>query len=105
MSFFRHFESPWLAYLIDIDSFEVMASDDQCRPAFLAASMITAATSFGFDNIGTWPAGRVVVVAWICFAIACSYSGGNIRSFTAMYHDGFVVQAGAGTLSPRHAEF
>jgi hypothetical protein len=24
MSFFRHFVSPWLDYLIDIDSFEVM---------------------------------------------------------------------------------
>jgi len=63
MSFFRHFVSPWLDYLIDIDSFEVMASNDHCRPALLAASTITAATSFGFDNIGTWPVGRVVVVA------------------------------------------
>src|SRR6266699_6206866 len=105
MSFFRHFVSPWLDYLIYVDSFEVMANDDHCPPALLAASITTAATSFGFDNIGTWPVGRVVVVAWICFAIACSYSEESIRSLTAMYYDGFVVQAGTETLSARHAEF
>src|SRR5439155_194009 len=63
--------------------------------------MITAATSFGVDNIGTWPVGRVVVVAGICVAIVCSDSGESIRSLTAMYHDGFVVQAGSETLSAR----
>ena len=32
------------------------------RPALLAASTITAATSFGRDNIGTWPAASFVDV-------------------------------------------
>jgi len=34
--FFRHFVSPWLDYLIYVDSFEVMANDDHCPPALLA---------------------------------------------------------------------
>ena len=40
------------------------AIDDQCG-AFAAASMMTAATSFGFDSIGTWLALNSVVVAFI----------------------------------------
>ena len=43
-----------------------------------------------------------------CMDLFCDYllySGESIRSLTAMYHDGFVIQAGADTLSLRHAEF
>jgi hypothetical protein len=64
------------------------------RPALWAASRIAAATLSSMDSMETWPEVSVVVVAWICFAIACSHSGGSIRSFTAMNHDGFVFHAG-----------
>ncbi len=35
----------------------------QCCPVLLAASIITAATLFGIDSMGTWPVVRVVVLA------------------------------------------
>src|SRR4051812_41055612 len=67
--------------------------------------MITPATSRGLESIGTCPELSVVVVAFMRFATARSYSGGSIRSFTTTYHDGFVLHAAWVTLSSRAAEF
>ena len=50
---------------------------------------MTFATSFGRDNITTWPDGRTVVVALICFAMLFSCSGAIILSLLAtMYQVG-----------------
>ena len=53
--------------------------------------MITAATSFGFESIGTWLVSNSVVVAFMRFAKKRSSSGAIAWSFLpTMYHDGFV---------------
>src|SRR3981189_1691031 len=62
--------------------------------------MMTAATAFGCDCIGTWLVGSAVILALIFFAIARSRSGWIIRSFSAtMYHDGLLFQAALDTFS------
>src|ERR1700719_4093440 len=62
--------------------------------------MMTAATSFGRDCIGTWLVGNAVILALIFFAIAYSSAGWIIRSFFAtMNHEGLFFQAALVTLS------
>src|SRR5712671_5700951 len=69
---------------------------------FPAAARITAATSFGRDNMTTWLVGSDVTLALIFFAIARSTSGWIIRSFSAtMYQDGFVFHAAFVTFSSK----
>src|SRR6267378_7160958 len=69
---------------------------------FSAAAMMTAATAFGCDCIGTWLVGSEVALALIFFAIARSASGWIIRSFSAtMYQDGFVFHAAFVTVSSK----
>src|SRR5438552_17924134 len=64
--------------------------------------MITAATSFGFESIGTWLGSSSVVVAFIRFAKKRSSSGAIVWSFLpTMYHDGFVFHATLDTLVPQ----
>jgi hypothetical protein len=67
--------------------------------------MITAATSRGFDTIGTWPELSVTTVAPMRFAAARSYSGGTMRSLTTMNHEGRVFHAAVVTFSARNVEF
>src|SRR4030095_5093068 len=77
----------------------------QCG-AFAAASMITAATSFGFESIGTWLVFNSVVVAFTRFAKNRSSSGAIApSSLDTMYHDGFVFHATVDTLvaRPKHS--
>src|SRR5262249_52816146 len=74
---------------------------DYC-PAFAAASMMTAATSLGFESIGTWLVSSSFVVALMRFAKKRSSSGSIARSLLAtMYHDGFVFHATLDTLAPK----
>src|SRR5258705_9149454 len=64
--------------------------------------MMIAATSFGFDSIGTWLVLNSVVVAFMRFAKKRSSSGGMAWSNLAtMYHDGFVFHAAVDTLVPK----
>jgi hypothetical protein len=64
--------------------------------------MMTAATSFGFESIGTWLVSNSVVFAFMRFAKKRSSSGAIARSFVAtMYHDGFVFHATLDTLVPK----
>src|SRR5450830_60497 len=66
-----------------------------------AASRITCATSTGWERCATWLAGRLLVLAFIRFAIACCSAGGIMRSCSlTMYHDGLVLQAAALMRSP-----
>src|SRR6266850_723019 len=61
--------------------------------------MMTAATSFGFESIGTWLVSNSVVVAFMRFAKKRSSSGAIAWSFLAtMYQDGFVFHATLDTL-------
>src|ERR1700687_6022350 len=77
-------------------------STDVERLAFVAASMMTAATSFGFESIGTWLVSNSVVVAFMRFAKKRSSSGAIAWSFLlTMYHDGFVFHATLETLVPK----
>ena len=70
----------------------------QCG-AFAAASMMTAATSFGFESIGTWLVFNSVVVAFMRCAKKRSSSGAIApSSLDTMYHDGFVYHATVDTL-------
>src|SRR6266850_7884281 len=72
--------------------------------AFAAASMMTAATAFGCDSIGTWLVFNSVVVAFMRFAKKRSSSGAIAPSrLDTMYHDGFAFHATADTLAS-HAE-
>src|SRR5258705_2728787 len=74
--------------------------DVQCG-AFAAASMMTAATSFGLESIGTWLASSSVVVALLRLAKKRNSSGSIARSFLAtMYHEGFGVHATLVTFPP-----
>jgi hypothetical protein len=55
---------------------------------------MTAATSFGFESIGTWLVFNSVVVAFMRFAKKRSSSGAIApSSLDTMYHDGFVFHA------------
>src|SRR6478735_11468590 len=59
--------------------------DRQSAPV---ASMITLATSSGFESMGTWLVGKLMVVAFIFSARSFSSSGGIMRSCSAtMYQD------------------
>src|SRR5256885_13924265 len=64
--------------------------------------MMTAATSFGFESIGTWLVSNCVVVAFMRFAKKRSSSGAIAWSFLpTMYHDAFVFHATLDTLVPK----
>ena len=64
--------------------------------------MITAATSFGFESIGTWLVSSSFVVAFMRFAKKRCSSGAMARSCLAtMYHDGFVFHATSDTFAPK----
>src|SRR5258705_46429 len=85
-----------------VDPLICPALDDSYCPAFAAASMMTAATSFGFESIGTWLVSSSFVVAFMRFAKKLSSSGAIARSFAAtMYHDGFVFHATLDTFAPK----
>ena len=73
--------------------------------ALLTASTMTTATARGCESVATWLDVSVVVVAWMCAAIARSYSGAIMRSFTITNHDGFVFQAAVVILSLSALEF
>src|SRR5882672_12242295 len=80
------------------------AFDAQCgassvrTEAFAAAAMMTAATAFGCESIGTWLVFNSVVVAFMRFAKKRSSSGAIApSSFDTMYHDGFIFHAAADT--------
>src|SRR6202171_2506306 len=65
---------------------------------------MTAATSAGFESIGTWLLVISVVVAFIRFAKKRSSSGAiALSSLDTMYHDGFVCHATVDTLVPKAA--
>src|SRR5258706_12541037 len=78
---------------------------DQFAGAARAASMITCATSAGFESIGTWLVGSATVFfAFIAFANFLSRPGGVMRSLVAtMYQLGFVFQAAFVSFAPRAA--
>src|SRR5258705_7972418 len=64
--------------------------------------MMTEATSFGFESIGTWLVSNSVVVAFMRFAKKRSSSGAIAWSFLAtIYHDGFVFHATLDSFAPK----
>src|SRR6266478_9453915 len=70
----------------------------------LLASMISFATCWACESMGTWLEGTVMVFAFIVFANWRSRSGAIIRSLAATtYQVGFVFQAAFVTLAPSAA--
>src|SRR5580765_704043 len=66
--------------------------------------MMTAATSFGFESIGTWLVSSSVVLAFMRFAKKRSSSGAIApSSLDTMYQDGFFFHATLDTLVPKDA--
>src|SRR6266487_6658476 len=64
--------------------------------------MMTAATAFGCESMGTWLVFNSVVVAFMRLAKKRSSSGAIApSSLDTMYHDGFVFHATVDTFVPK----